>query len=337
VDSTVVKVWRITAMTVFPNDFPVPADGTLPERLEPVSRVPEGHGVIGERAIRIRQVEPRVPTGTPPDIRFASAEVVFNVEAADTSLALEAATALLERLFESLSFQLQAALNIVSLDILDITPPVDVGDERELLTYPAGSGYPLLRFRPSSTQMQGVLTATVPDPTLDLSSLDDRSRAALDWYLKSLAAPYAVDQFIFSWIAAEILWSGSGVTVEGPYVAACGHTVAECPECGRETSRQIRGQSIRRYLVDRFGQPEDTARRLWKARQILHGAERFDSELMGMLDELIQALRVGVVAELKRVIGIDPHTPPIVGTGFSVAPHVALGGTRRVAEDDLSG
>jgi hypothetical protein len=36
---------------------------------------------------------------------------------------------------------------------------------------------------------------------------------------------------------------------------------------------------MKRWLTEGFGVAEDTARRIWKARQVLHGAHAFDSQI----------------------------------------------------------
>lgn len=184
----------------------------------------------------------------------------------------------------------------------------------------------------------GDVTELMPSLGLSFRELNDRERAAVDWYLKSIAAPMQMDRFIFLWISAEILWTLSDVSVEGPYRADCGHEIPDCPICGRSTSRQMRGRSIQRFLVESLGMDSDIARALWRARQVLHGAEHFDSELIGRLDELTQHLRAGVNQALKESLDIAPKDPPHVAVGqTSILPHVGLLGAREVTDDDLVG
>jgi len=55
----------------------------------------------------------------------------------------------------------------------------------------------------------------------------------LRWFVKALGTDLLHDQFIFLWMALEILCDDSDVRVEEPYVGPCQHQIPECPECGR--------------------------------------------------------------------------------------------------------
>jgi len=184
--------------------------------------------------------------------------------------------------------------------------------------------------------MTGVTTQVHADLSVTLEALDRRQHAALDWYLKALAAQFQVDQFMFLWIAFEIQSDESPVRVEGPLITRCQHELAECPVCGKPTTRVIQGPTRQRYLTETFGIGEDVARELWRARQILHGAQDFDSALMGRLPELCQVMRAVVNDGLKDALGIPRQAPPIVEYGqFAVAPNLGLGGTRQVEQTDI--
>jgi len=333
----VARLWRVEALVPFPTEIPLGPDGGLPEQLEPQPRITTQAGHIDGIRVGLRPVPPEDLPGVPADLRWSWGAVALETDALDGQRAIDAAMEPLEAALESLSFQLQVPLQIQSIEALDVTPPITEGDERPTLIYPIGADYPLRRYRPASVQMSGVETQRHPSLGLTLAQLNNRERAALDWYLKALAAPFQMDQFIFLWIASEVLWTQSGISVEGPYRADCGHEIPNCPTCDRTTSRQVRGRSIQRFFVEVFGIQQDTARRLWRARQVIHGAERFDSMLIDTLDELIQILRTGVNASLKRALGTRPADPPLVAAGqLSVAPQMALGGTRKVAPADLA-
>ncbi len=220
----------------------------------------------------------------------------------------------METAVESLSFQLRMPLQIHGIRAIDVTPPVELGEERE---FGQLTGYPLRRFRPASVQMAGVVTQLIPDLAVELSALDRRQRAALDWYLKALAAPYQVDQFMFLWIAFEILSDLSPIRVEGPFVTRCQHEIAECPVCAKPTTRIVQGATRQRYLIEGFGIGEEVARELWKTRQILHGAEDFDSAVMDRLPELSRCCAPCVNTALKDALGVPPAVTPTVDMGSS--------------------
>jgi hypothetical protein len=127
---------------------------------------------------------------------------------------------------------------------------------------------------------------------LDELDLDVRTEAALGWHLKAMASPFLADQFMLNWIALEILWRGSGVSVEAEYVAKCGHAISNCPICSKPTAREVRGASIQKYLTDVCGVDEQEARQMWRLRQIFHGDVAFDSAEMKRLNPTLQILRV---------------------------------------------
>jgi hypothetical protein len=83
---------------------------------------------------------------------------------------------------------------------------------------------------------------------------------ALWWYVKAIDFPYAVDKFVCYWTALEVLWISSDVHVTAPYQAACGHNIRACPECGKSVERQVRGASLRRYLIELGNLDENDAR-----------------------------------------------------------------------------
>ena len=268
------------------------------------------------------------------DLNWSWATLFVEVAAPDASSAFDPAVDAMEPAVESLSFQLQTPLQIHSIEALDVTLPVDTAEEREFASW---TGYPLRRFRPASVQLTGVLTQLIPDLTIELSALDRRQRAALDWYLKALASPFEVDQFMFLWIAFEILSDLSGYRVEGPLRTRCQHEIAECPVCRKPTTRVVQGATRQKFLEAGFGVDVTVARELWRTRQILHGAEEFDSVVMDRLAELSQVLRAVVNHALKSALGAPAEAPPLVAYGqAAISPHMGLGGTRRLDQRDLA-
>jgi hypothetical protein len=93
---------------------------------------------------------------------------------------------------------------------------------------------------------------------------------------------------------------------------------------------------MKRFLVEGFAVEENVANRIWRARQMLHGAHAFESSFMAELAELSQQLRSVVVAALKQRLGIAAEQPPFAArTGLSISPFMGLGGTRKVTTKDL--
>ena len=246
---------------------------------------------------------PSLPYG-PSGIKDEPAALVFFV--ADTeSSAHRRVDQLLKMLLDSLSFQLQTAIHAYYLEMIDMTPPISVGMEREKVTIKYFSDQFIPSFPPSN-----VKTSFFPQLTRSLENANTRSRAALRWYIKGLAAQYEVDKFIFFWTALEILRSESGVSVSSPYRARCGHEITNCPVCGEMTSKELLGHSIKKYLVDKAHISEDNAKKLWKFRQIIHGAKDLNYELMQELPELSDILRRALLTTLKPALGWNSLEPP---------------------------
>jgi hypothetical protein len=332
-NATAERTWRVEAAVAFPTEIALGPGGGLPAKLEPRSRMPTGTVVMNGVRIGLRPATGEETTAREQNPGIAWGIVMVEVTAPDPSTAHRRAIEAVEPLVESLSFQLQVSLRVFGIRATDVTTPVTVGETREFGQF---SGYPLKRFRPATVQMSGVLTQTVP-ALVGLPVLDRRQRAALDWYLKALAAQFEVDQFIFLWIAFEILSDRSDFRVEGPLITRCQHEIAECPICGKPTTRIVQGETRRRFLID-IGEIEaDVAAELWKARQILHGAEEFDSAVMDRLAALAQVLRAVVNAVLKEALGLAADAVPIVEHGhLGISPDMGVGGTHVIRERDLA-
>ena len=101
---------------------------------------------------------------------------------------------------------------------------------------------------------------------------------------------------------------------------------------------EVQGESVKRYLTSRFGIEEQTAKQLWKARQIMHGAVPFDSQVMRKLGELVQVVRAVIAVELKAHRGLTSKDLPVVQMGVaSINPvFTGLDGMAEVSEDDLA-
>jgi hypothetical protein len=168
-----------------------------------------------------------------------------------------------------------------------------------------------------------------------VDNLDSKTAAALRWFVKALSTDLNHDQFIYLWIALEILYDDSNVRVQVPYVGPCQHEIPQCPQCGRATTKPLRGASIKQFLQG-SGMPAEQATELWRLRQLVHGAIPFDSKKLENLGASIQPLRAVVAAGLKSRLGKTDAEPPIVGIGaVLIHPAVGLGGTRSINEDDI--
>jgi hypothetical protein len=264
--------------------------------IEQDERVPTQTACVAGAEVRI------APTGN-KGWEWSEADISLDVAASSTEDAIVAATEPIEAVIESLSFQLQSPLEIESMTIVDADAG-DAGEAAEFEQFTPGRPLPVRRFRLAPTQLGDAETSFVPDLEFSLP-LDARHRAALDWYLKALASRYEVDRFIFLWIAMEILWRRS-VTDRQAY--------------------DRRGTRIQAFLTARFDVPKGVAKRMWKARQVMHGDVPFDSAIMDELGGYTLALRVGVNNALKAAMGLGEEDPPSVGPPVLSVGSVALKG-----------
>ena len=128
----------------------------------------------------------------------------------------------------------------------------------------------------------------------------------------------------------------SDVTVESPYVARCQHEIASCPKCGKPTTRQVRGQTLQKFLLDLGAVDADTAKEMWQMRQLMHGALPFDSSRLERLPEFTQRLRAAITPTLKDRLGMSNQPGPMFEPEATIIhPSMALGGRRQVTEADL--
>lgn len=335
------RTWHVTADVVFPNHFPTDVDEEgkpqLPEQLTPQSRIPTAQREIDGARVFVYEGDRQSIPQIRDDLRFSAGQLVVRLDsdAEDPMAATQDAMPVLDRVLESLSFQMQTALQIHGVRVIDLTGSPVVGEER---IYGQWSGFATPTFRPTSVPMESLVGRIVPDLGVDLDPGDARANRALDWYLKALTAPFEADHFIFLWIACELLAADSELKVSEPYRGpACGHLIAECPACGAPTTKPVQGQTMQRWLTEGFGVDEDLAKRMWKARQMLHGAFAFDSAVMDELPELAQWLRAVVVKEVKRRLRVPDDEPPFAApTGLSTSPFMGVGGSAKVRERDLN-
>lgn len=335
--------WRIVAVINFPVQLvpgsPPAPGGVLPQSLTTLSRIPDGATLeVDDINIKLRSWPgpsfPPLPFG-PSGVPDEPCALVFTTDSNTPTSVLEKVDPLLELILDGLSFQVQTAIRVLQLEVLDVTPPLAVGMTRRCLLCPFPKGYPSPKFV-QSVPLGNVLTPLKPDLSKCLRVINERTRAALRWYLKGLASPYEVDKFISFWIAMEILFPESKISVEEPYRADCGHEITNCPICGKETSRFLFGRSIKTFLTDRLAVKDDDADALWRLRQMFHGAHDLSSDTMVELPKMVLVLRRAVVEALKDALGYALDDLPLVlEQGPSIDPHFRFEGTRAIDKYDL--
>lgn len=273
--------------------------------------------------------------GIPPGLMMGQESLQLVVDVAGTIDPLPSVAQvaeILEILVDALSFSLGSAVRVGQMEVHDITPPLKIGEYRDLRIFvspPFGSNVRTVEMQ----SIAGALLVTLPDVRPDI---DSKTAAALRWFYKSMSTDMTHDTFIFLWIALEILCDISPISVEAPYQARCNHSIKHCPECGASTQREVRGATIRRYLEVAYGIDGSTSSALWRMRQMMHGAVDFDASSLKNLPALVQPLRSAVAAGIKRLLNIDPTAAPLVSmSGLSVSPAMGIEGSRPISSDDM--
>ena len=309
--------------------FPVGPDSGLPQTLTPESRMPVGQATaLGLRIWFERERGERRPDADP-----LMEDAILWVEAfAETDdQALTAAAPALELVLDHLSFQLQVRLEPSATDVLDVEPPVAIGEDRPYLMLV--EGYKPWKRR-LSVDHGAEQTLIVPMIQSDYVAVERHAQRALDWYLLSLSAQSDAERFMLAWIAFEVLDDLLPGVVQGPLIARCGHEIPECPVCSLPTAKPVAGPSRRARLTE-LGIQDDDARRIWRVRQMMHGSESFGPNNLSDLPRLVQIVRTAVMALLRVALGMPEDTPPFVGYDVPTTSGMALGGHRVLDEDDL--
>ncbi len=282
--------------------------GGMPKRLGSTPRIPVRSSLaVGDCVATIQRAlgiaDPMVPQTSP-------AELVLRSHASSLEEAVVATRDLAATLIDLLSFQMQIPVHIRQLEALDVSFPLAEGEEREMVLQPqAGNAFAGLFFT-GDMDFQWVIDTQVEGRLMDPPPLDSKPRLALWWYLKVLYTPFIIDQFLFLWTALEVLSPLQGDGVHAPYRGQCGHVIDRCPHCEAPTARRVQGETLVSLLRD-VGVHEASARRLWRVRQVIHGANRFKTlEDIREIGALVQVLRAAVLSLLKGEVGVPAWESP---------------------------
>jgi hypothetical protein len=327
-----VKTVRVRALTIFPKILKSNSTGGLPNRLEFETRVKPQSIRTSDYYLHLIPYVGPTPSwfGNSPEHEPVTIVLEFGVNKLPE--ALDRISPLIDPIIDDLEFQLQEPLKIYELEFLDATQPIAIGDRREAILFPFPGGYDQLKLQRSSA-LGAVGTIRKPLLRGSYPQLADKVQQAMDWYIKALHASYDVDRFIFMWISFEILRNLSNVKIEEPTKLRCGHTIKQCPECGKSTSVFRQAQTSMKYLVD-LGVEQDVAKEIWSMRLIVHGAKRMTQSELSTLGRLLPELRTAVLSSLKVHFGIDQNRPPIV-TVSAPQTKIALGISRLIDHNDL--
>jgi hypothetical protein len=333
------RVWKIKALIPFPLEQVAPMDpvsGGLPKQMKWASRVLETTKILNDIEVTIKKVaRPEYWQASHYGMITEPVEIQISTIGLDANTALEKVDLLLEDIIDDLSFKLQMPIQIFQLEIIDITPVLRVGEEREMLLFPYPGGYKHSKFG-STVYMNTTNTGLQPELKVDFSNLGDRDRAVMRWYQKSLAATSESDQFIFLMICLEILCEEYSEQVKAPYKTKCGHDIHNCPECGESIELVVNGPTLKKFLVEELGMDEKLARDTWRLRQMVHGSNDLTYKKMKNLPEVCRSLKCCIAQGVKHKMGISTNEPPFFSiNGPGISTQLSLIGRRVIDEADL--
>jgi hypothetical protein len=264
--------------------------------------------------------------------------LAFRMEANGFDVALSKAQPLMETIIDHFAFQVQSSIPILSLDLLDVTPPLELDEERDIQIWGQAAALLTPKFMPMGPDFRWNEQA-LTQPTLEglPGAMDEKLRMVMWWYVKALDTPYVVDRFLFLWTAAEISWERSDFRVTGAYKADCGHTILDCPTCTAPVDRLMRGASIREYLSAIGGLPEEKVKQLWEIRQAVHGRNVFREDRISAVSDLCGWLRNIVFNILRMELNWPEEMGPYLTEqgGPTLRAGMALGGRHKLSESDL--
>lgn len=333
------KTWKIKALIPFPLAQMSPIDpisGGFPQSLKWESRINKKLKISNGIEVRIIKInQPENWQNSHYGMVVEAAEIQITVLENDAKSALEKVDLLLEDICDNLSFRLQLPLPIYQLEVIDITKPIKIGEEREFILFPYPNGYKHSKFG-SVFYMNATTTELKPELKVDFFSLSDRDRAVMRWYQKAIAATTESDRFISLMICLEILCSDYNEQVKAPYKTKCGHDIYNCPECGKSTERVVNGPTLKKFLVEKLGMEEKTASDTWRLRQMVHGANDLSYKKMKGMPEVCRALMCCIGFGVKQKLKMPINEPPFFGTdGPAISTQILLGGTRSIHKNDL--
>lgn len=324
------KVWAIIARVNFPiglaGDKMEPGN-PLPLTLKAVSRVPQDI-LLTIDGIKIN-VRPASSEPLKLPLTQEQAIITAVINAGDGDEAINKSSPILESLIDDFSFQMQQALIINNLEVLDITIPISVEEDRETVMYP--NGYMDPKFQNSTALGNQELLTPKIKAKYQIDHKEDK--AAMRWYIKGLAAAFEVDKFIFYWIVVEILRTKTK-GVEEPYNTKCKHQITHCPDCGEEISKFVLGPSIKKFLMEECELTEKEAQDLWRMRQILHGENDLSIDASHKLPELTQLIRYAAFVSIKKFLNRE-DTGLNINRNVMIINNLGLSGKRKITEEEL--
>lgn len=212
----------------------------------------------------------------------------------------------LEVFISNLQIQYQLPIYIYNLEVEDITDPIQVGVEKEILTFVQGYRLPKDRI---TLPTNDILPAVFPAVAGTNPNLNKKELTILKWYTNSLSFNADADRFICLWICLEQLSNEYKSEILAPLKTICNHEISECPICGKSIKKETQGIKFVEYLKKELHINEDISKDLWEARQIVHGASYKGKN---GFDKVLAELHKGILRKVKEILHLKDTDPPII-------------------------
>jgi len=211
-----IRVWRVrTLILVAKYRGETPAVG---ETLEFCSRLAEQARQYEDITVAVQKPANENPLHNTQFGQLEQIELVADVPTLASGQrdsyhsAIERFSPVFETLIDLMAFDMGAVPRLGQADIIDVTPLAAVGDNRTAAQFSAPP-YDRYTRAVEMSAIQGRLIGELPEA---VDTLDSKTAAALRWFVKALGTELLHDQFIFLWIALEIVCDAAGIRVEQP-------------------------------------------------------------------------------------------------------------------------
>ena len=239
----------------------------------------------------------------------------------------------IETIIDMLTFQLQAAIPITYVEVVDLTAPLRVAEERDWLFSNSDP-----RVRKDSIFRFMAKWMTSIDPKLIQRRLDANVEEALRWFSKGMTPEPIIDQFTSFWIALEILTSPTKPRKKVFFQCRkCGYEINSCPKCSYSTLHfPDTKERIESFVTEELGIDKTVFEGLWNTRMIFHGRIKLTQKELTKLADMTWELRVILAKAFKRKLGLDQKDKPyLIGLNMLMMEPFIIQGHRKLTELDL--
>jgi len=224
--------------------------------------------------------------------------------AGDTEEARYLAPRCVEEVCAALAFLASAPADVRDVSVTNAPDEPVPGMEYTFIGYAATK----TQVRPTVMVAKDLAFLIFPKP--------ERVIRALRWIQKSHFTDNVLDEFTCLMVALE---SVSQLLKAGGtrywHCSACGEDIRECPACGESTESKMSGvDAMREFVVDSLGWSEKDWRTAWQWRcRLLHGEADVSADEEHAVAPYLPRLEEGVIAAIKRVLGLPKEHSPARG------------------------